>query len=97
VWSCLEGTHTVHSLTIYDNQLALLGSDFMYVIEDTRIGGLGHGVAGITQSAISNRHHGCRFIVGDEVKYWQEKAIIHVLDADNKECKVDVLRQERLK
>lgn len=29
--------------------------------------------------------------------YWQEKARLHVIDADGKECKVDVLRQERLK
>src|SRR5215469_8760026 len=93
----LDGTDTVHSLTIMDNQLGLLGTEFAYVIEDTRIGGVGHGVVGITQRAISNRHHGCRFIVGDDVRYWQEKAILHVLDADGKECKVDVLRQERLR
>ena len=92
----LDSTHTFHSLTIQDNQLGLLGKEFAYVIEDTRISGVGHGVAGITQRAISNRHHGCRFIVGDEYMYWQDKAILHVVDADGKECKVDILRQERL-
>jgi hypothetical protein len=92
----LDSTDTFHSLTIQDNQLGLLGKEFAYVIEDTRIGGVGHGVVGITQRAVSNRHHGCRFIVGDEYMYWQEKAILHVVDADGKECKVDILRQERL-
>jgi len=92
----LDSTDTFHSLTVQDNQLGLLGKEFAYVIEDTRISGVGHGVAGITQRAISNRHHGCRFIVGDEYMYWQDKAILHVVDADGKECKVDILRQERL-
>lgn len=37
------------------------------------------------------------FIVGDDIKYWQEKAVLHIVDVDGKQCKVDVLRQERLK
>jgi hypothetical protein len=81
---------------IRDNQLVILGDEFAYVVEDTRVSG-GHGLIGITEHAIANRKHGCRFIIGDDVKYWQEKATLHVLDADGKECKVDVLRQERLK
>ncbi len=65
-------------------------------MEDTRISG-GHGLVAITSHAIAKRKHGCRFIVGDEVKFWQEKAVLHVVDADGKECKLDILRQERLK
>jgi hypothetical protein len=82
--------------TIRDTDLMILGDDFAYVIEDTRVSGR-TSLVGLTERAISNRHHGCRFIVGDDVKYYQEKAVLHVLDADNKECKVEVIRQERLK
>lgn len=81
---------------IRDNQLVILGDEFAYIVEDTRVSG-GHGLVSITTHAIANRKHGCRFIVGDSVKYWQEKALLHVVDADSKECKVDILRQERLK
>lgn len=87
---------TTESLpTIRDNDLMLLSDDFAYVIEDTRVSGR-TSLVGLTERAISNRHHGCHFIVGDDVKYWQEKLVLHVVDADGKQCKVEVLRQERL-
>jgi hypothetical protein len=82
--------------TISDTQLMILAPEFAYVIEDTRVTGK-TSLIGLTERAISNRHHGCRFIVGDDVRFWQEKAILHVIDTDGKECKVEVLRQERLK
>jgi hypothetical protein len=81
---------------IRDDQLLVLSDEFAYVVEDTRVSG-GHGLVAITSHAIANRKHGCRFIVGDDVKFWQEKAVLHVIDADGKECKVDILRQERRK
>jgi hypothetical protein len=82
--------------TINDTQLMILGDEFAYVIEDTRVSG-STSLLGLAGRAVSNRHHGCRFIVGDDIKYWQERAILHVLDTDGKECKAEVLRQERLK
>ncbi len=78
---------------IRDDQLLILSDEFAYVVEDTRVSG-GHGLVAITEPAIANRKHGCRFIVGDDVKFWQERAVLHVVDADGKECKVDILRQE---
>jgi hypothetical protein len=78
---------------IRDNQLVILGSEFAFVVEDTRVSGGQYRLA----HAIANCHHGCRFIVGDDVKYWQDKTTLHVVDADGKECRVDVLRQERVK
>jgi hypothetical protein len=90
-------TPTVEALpTIRDTQLLILGIDFAYVIEDTRVSGA-TSLAGIAERAVSNRHHGCRFIVGDNIQYWQEKGFLHVYDVDGKECKVEILRQERLK
>jgi hypothetical protein len=82
--------------TIRDTDLMILGDEFAYVIEDSRVSGK-TSLVGLTERAISNRHHGCRFIVGDDVKFYQEKAVLHILDADGKECKAEVLRQERLK
>lgn len=88
-------SNTDTSLNIADirrNELAISGEDYVYVIEDTRVSG-GNGAL---LHAIANRHHGCRFIVGDTVKYWQEKSTLHVIDADGKECKTDILRQARI-
>jgi hypothetical protein len=81
--------------TIRDTQLMILGDEFAYVIEDSRVSGR-TSLIGLTERAVSNRHHGCRFIVGDDVKYYQEKGTLHILDTDGKECKAEVLRQERL-
>ena len=86
---------TIAFANIRDNQLVILGIEFAYIVEDTRVSG--GTVLGAAVQAIKNRKHGCRFIVGDDVKFWQDKAILHVIDADGKECKVDILRQERLK
>jgi hypothetical protein len=93
----LEGTDTARALTVRDDQLALKGKEFVYVIEDTRISGLGHGVLGIAERTVTNKHRGCHFIIGDDVMYYQDKASLHILDADGKECKLDILRQERLR
>jgi hypothetical protein len=35
-------------------------------------------------------------MVNDKIKYAQEKRKLYVMDADGKECKLDILRQERL-
>ncbi len=93
-----QSTNSTHVdfANIRDDQLVVLSSEFAYVVEDTRVSG-GHGLVAITSHAIANRKHGCRFIVGDDVRFWQDKALLHVVDADGKECKVDILRQERLK
>src|SRR5215471_13563550 len=94
------GTATV---TIRDTQLLLVSDEFAYVVNDTRTsnklplhqGAIGD--AGAIAHAIGGRHHGCRFIVGDDVKFYQVKDALHVIDADGKECKTEVFKQERLK
>jgi hypothetical protein len=45
-------------------------------------------------NAINNRHHGCRFIVGEDIKYAQEKGYLWVLDPDGRECKIPIMRQQ---
>jgi len=44
---------------------------------------------------LDQQKHGRRFIIGDDVKYAQDKRKLYVLDADGKECKLDIIRQER--
>jgi len=80
---------TVNRITIRTDELAIVGEDYFYIIEDTT-----RKSSDILWSAIANRHHGCHFIVGAEVKYAQDKATLHVIDADGKECKAVILRQE---
>ncbi|MDQ2843047.1 MAG: hypothetical protein M3Y72_18815 [Acidobacteriota bacterium] len=43
------------------------------------------------------RRQSCRLIVGDSIKYSQHKGILYVVDADNRKCALEILRQERLK
>jgi hypothetical protein len=93
----VSSTTVIHSMTVKDTQLLIVGDEFAYVVTDTRASGGGGGLVGITSRAVTNRHHGCRFIVGDDVKFYQDKAILHVIDVDGKECKAEVVRQERLK
>ena len=88
---------TIQTMAIRDTQLVIVSDEFAYVIEDTRTQGGFTNVHSAVINAVSGRHHGCRFIVGDDVKFYQDKAILHVIDADGKECKTEVLRQERLR
>jgi hypothetical protein len=85
------------SMAIRDTQLLIVTDAFAYVVEDTRTQSGFSTVHGAIIHAVSGRHHGCRFVVGDSVKFYQDKAILHVIDADGKECKTEVLRQEQLK
>lgn len=45
---------------------------------------------------IDRKKHFCRFIVGDDVKYEQKKSKLYVLDADGKQCTLEIVRQERI-
>jgi hypothetical protein len=81
----------IYRMTIRDTELAIVGKDYGYIIEDSRV------TSGpLLRRAIANHHHGCRFIVGDDVRYSQDKAKLYVMDADGKACKLDIVRQERL-
>jgi hypothetical protein len=50
--------------------------------------------SGLLTRALDAPHH-CRLIVGDPVKYAQKKSTVYVVDADAKECKLELIRQER--
>jgi hypothetical protein len=77
---------------VQETKVRIVGKDYDYIAYDAT-----SAQAGLLSRAIANRKHGCRFIVNDEVKFAQEKDKLYVRDADGKECRLDILRQERIK
>jgi hypothetical protein len=86
----------IHSLTIQDTQFVIVGDQYLFVVSDTVEKSHGRGLVGLVGNAVVNSKHGCRLIVNDPVKYFQDKSVMYVLDADGKECKMDLARQERI-
>lgn len=87
----------IHQMAIQDTELLIVGTEFAYIVDDRVAKSVGVPSHGVVSRAIMNRKHGCRFVMSDEIKYSQEKAKLYVIDADGKECKLDILRQERLR
>lgn len=84
-------TTVIHHMTVRDTELLIVGADYAYVIEDP------YATSGpLLRRAITNRKHGCRFIIGEDIKYVQDKGKLIVLDPDGKECKLDIVKQERV-
>lgn len=75
---------------VQSNELLIVTDKYLYIIEDSRSLVPGRPL----MNAINNRHHGCRFIVGEDIKYAQEKSYLWILDPDGRECKVPILRQQ---
>ena len=84
---------TVYRVSIRTDELAIAGDDYFYIVQDTtRKSG---DTLGLIGGIVANRHHGCHFIVGENLRYSQDKGTLHVIDADGKECKTAILRQAR--
>lgn len=83
-------TTTVQRVSLKTNQLLIVGDDYLYIIEDTV-----RTHVYLLAKKLAERHHGCRFIVGEDIKYSQEKGDLWVIDADGKECKTPIVRQEK--
>jgi hypothetical protein len=66
------------------NQQVLLSGEFLYTVDKVHAGSVWTNVSA------------CRFIVGDDVKYRQDKAKMHLIDTDGKECIGEIVRQERV-
>ncbi len=82
---------TIQHMTIRETELLVIGADYAYVIEDPFAT---HGP--LITRAVMNHKHGCRFIIGEDIKYVQDKGKLIVLDPDGKECKLDIVKQERV-
>jgi hypothetical protein len=91
----VENGAVIPVMTLRETELLLLSDQFAYIVSDTRSQVNSNMTTSVVR-AIANRHHGCHYIVNDNIQFYQEKAILHVIDADGKDCKTDVLRQERL-
>ena len=50
---------------------------------------------GFGSAIASLMHHSCRFVIGDYVRYAQDRGKLFVIGADGTECKFDIVRQER--
>ena len=83
-------TTTIQRVSIQTNELLLDGEGYFYIIQDGRVKS-----GPILPRAIANIKHGCRYVVGEDIEYSQDKGYLWVLDADGKECKVEILRQEK--
>ena len=92
-------TTSVEHTQVKTSLVLIVSEHYVYYVEDstTKFGptegssGAGYQVGRI----LRNRKHGCRFVVGEGVKYAQEKGTLHVVDADGKECSLGILRQEK--
>jgi len=87
----------INTIVIQDTQLLIAGNEYAYLVSDPVAKPVGLATHGIVTRAIMNHGHGCRFVVGNDISYYQKKATLYVIDADGRECKLDILRQERLK
>ncbi len=74
--------------TVKETHVVIEGADYTYTINDQTV--REPGVIALRKST-----HGCRYIVGEEIKYVAEQRILFVQDVDGKECKVEILRQAK--
>jgi len=82
----------IQRVAVQTNELLIVTHRYLYVIEDTRR----YATGALLLNALANRKHGCRFVIGEDIKYAQEKGYLWVLDPDGKECKIPVIRQQVL-
>ena len=82
--------------TVTDTQYLIIGEQYILTVEDIVKKREGGGLLGAARNAVVNSRHGCRLIVNDSVRYAQEKSTVYVIDADGKECKMNLIRQERI-
>ena len=87
------------TITIDETMMYLESDEFGYFASDTKKSGgipLHHGLIGDIAAGRDKAHHACRLIVNDTVRFYQEKKILHVIDADGEECKLEIFVQARL-
>lgn len=87
-------TAQLHSMTIQETQLVIVSPEFLFVVNDTTE--KSHSLYGIAGRAIANHKRGCRIIINDPIVYYVERSTVYVIDADGRECKLDLIRQERI-
>lgn len=86
----------IHNTAVQSTQLLIVGDEYSYLVNDSVLKPVGLPTHGIVTRTIANRKRGCRFVIGDRIDYSQEKGSLWIRDADTKECKLDIIRQERI-
>ncbi|HEV3333192.1 MAG TPA: hypothetical protein VG096_19530 [Bryobacteraceae bacterium] len=61
-----DSSTTVQTRTVRTDKLLIVGVGYVYTVADSASSGAGLLGAGVAR--IANRHHGCRFIVGEDVR-----------------------------
>ena len=79
-------TERKFGVTTMSTQVAIAGADYTYIVSDE-----------VRKGAVLtlNRKKGCRYVVGDEIRYMQERKSLHIMDDDGRKCVVEIIRQER--
>ena len=97
VHAYLVGTEREGTLDIRSTQLLILGTEFTFVVDRSSLRTWRGKPGLILGSAVASMtHRSCRFIIGDPIKYSQVKGQLYVLDPDGRQCKLEIVRQERL-
>jgi hypothetical protein len=80
----------IQRVAVQTNELVIVADKYLYVIEDSRT----YMPGAPLMNALANRKRGCRFVVGEDITYAQEKGYLWVLDPDGRECKIPIRRQQ---
>ncbi|MBV9082880.1 MAG: hypothetical protein JOZ62_09405, partial [Acidobacteriaceae bacterium] len=80
---------------VTDTNVIIRGAEYEYVAEREPSSYL-QSRTGVISGILLSRDHGCRFIVGDRADYSAEGGKLYVIDADGKQCKLNIIRQAHL-
>lgn len=77
--------------TVKQSQFIIVGNTYRYVVEEI----VPHASGGLLTQAIARRKS-CRLIIGATIQFAEDRTTLHVIDADRHECRMEILRQERI-
>jgi hypothetical protein len=88
-------TKTIHN-EVKTTELMIIGSFYSYVVTRSGSRTLNVKPGVVIASAMKSASHVGRFIIGDTTRFAQQKNNLYVIDADGQECKLEIIRRERL-
>lgn len=95
-----QGSSTTTTVTrpTQTREVFIAGTDYVYTVEDpsgpSKTGAVIAGLFGGNSNTARRRV--CRFVIGEDIKYWQDKGTLHIIDADGRPCEQVILRQEKV-
>jgi hypothetical protein len=92
-----DASHTSFEYsTLKESALVIWGKQYAYVIYDRHFSFSNIRPGSLIKTALTNRQHGCRFIVNDSVRYAQDRGNLWIVDVDHKVCKLEIDKQVHL-